>query len=423
MNKIPVAPPTAPGCDDTDANSLSVQQALAQIDALITPLTETLTLGLTDALHHVLAETVISPLNVPSYRNSAMDGYAVRSDDLPSSGEQSLQVVATVFAGVPYKGEVRPGECVRIMTGAKVPDDADTVIMQEHVQRNGDTLIIASGNREGQNIRLPGEDVAQGDEVLFPGKWLGPAELGLLASLGIAEVTVKRRLKVAFFSTGDELRPPGSTLSEGQIYDSNRYSIYAMLHDLHVEIIDLGVIPDDRAAVEAAFHQAASLADAIVTSGGVSVGDADYVKETLDKLGEVNFWKIAMKPGKPLAFGKIAKAFFFGLPGNPVSVMATFYQFAQPALRRLMGQDKVAPIIIKVPCSEVLKKRPGRTDFQRGILEYDAQGQLRVRSVGMQASHIMSGMSQANCFIILAADSGNVAAGDLVDVQPFEGLM
>ena len=422
MSKIPVSPAT-PNCDNTDPHSLSVQQALAQIDALITPLADTCSLGLTDALHHVLAEAVISPLNVPSYRNSAMDGYAVRSGDLPSSGEQSLEVVGTVFAGSPFNGQVGAGQCVRIMTGAKVPDDTDTVIMQEHVQRNADTLTVGSGHRGGQNIRQPGEDIAQGDEVLLPGKWLGPAELGLLASLGIPEVMVKRRLKVAFFSTGDELRPVGSTLGEGQIYDSNRYSIYGMLRDLHVDIIDLGVIPDDRDAVEAAFQKAAGMADAVITSGGVSVGDADYVKETLDKLGTVNFWKINMKPGKPLAFGKIARAFFFGLPGNPVSVMATFYQFAQPALRRLMGQDSVAPIIIKVACKEMLKKRPGRTDFQRGVLEYDAQGELQVRSVGMQASHIMSGMSQANCFIILPAESGNVEAGSLVDVQPFEGLM
>ena len=421
MNKsIPVTPPA---CDDVPPGTLTVKQALTQIENLITPIEETITLGLTDALQHVLAETVISPINVPPHRNSAMDGYAVQGSDLAENTTIKLKIVGTAFAGNPYNGEVRQGECIRIMTGAQLPQGTDTVVMQEHVERRDNTLILGPGHCHGQNVRHPGEDIAKGDEVLHTGCLLRAAELGLLASLGIPRVRVKRKLKVAFFSTGDELRPVGETLAEGQIYDSNRYTIFAMLKGLDVEIIDLGVIPDDPHAVETAFNEAADLADAVITSGGVSVGDADYVKDTLDKLGKVDFWKIAMKPGKPLAFGEIKQAFFFGLPGNPVSVMATFYQFVQPALRRLMGQKDSTPVLIKLPCSETLKKRPGRTDFQRGIMEYDAEGNLTVRSVGMQASHILSGMSRANCFIILPRESGDVVAGSLVEVQPFDGLM
>ncbi len=417
---IPVSPSC---CDETDPNSLTVEQALAKIDELISPVDETLNVGLQDALHAVLAEDVISPINVPPYRNSAMDGYAVRSEDLPTDDTASLRVVGTSWAGTPFEGKVKAGECIRIMTGAKMPDGADTVIMQEHVQREGDTLTLGTGHCAGQNVRHAGEDIARGKPVLQAGKHIGPAELGLLASLGVPTVTVKRKLKVAFFSTGDELRPVGEVLEEGQIYDSNRYSLFGMLKELDVEIIDLGVIPDDRQAVEDAFDRAAELADAVITSGGVSVGDADFVKETLDRLGTVNFWKIAMKPGKPLAFGKIREAFFFGLPGNPVSVMSTFYLFTQPALQRLMGQDKVGTLSLKVPCSEALKKRPGRTDYQRGILQRDERGNMTVRSVGKQASHILSGMSQANCFIVLPRESGNIEAGSLVEVMPFRGLM
>lgn len=416
-------PVSSPGCDDVPPGTLTVEDALAKIEDLITPIEETTSLGLTDALQHVLAEVITSPINVPPYRNSAMDGYAVQGADVANVDKVELKIIGTAFAGEPFQGQVEPGECIRIMTGAQVPTGADTVIMQEHVERRDNTIIVGAGHCPGQNVRHAGEDIAKGAIVLERGSLLRAAELGLLASLGIPTVTVKRKLKVAFFSTGDELRPVGEPLQEGQIYDSNRYTIYAMLAGLAVDIIDLGVIPDDRRAVEDAFKEAAELADAVITSGGVSVGDADYVKDTLDKLGQVNFWKIAMKPGKPLAFGKIKQAVFFGLPGNPVSVMATFYQFVQPALRRLMGQQQDIPVIIKIPCSELLKKRPGRTDFQRGIMEYDVDGNLTVRSVGMQASHILSGMSRANCFIILPRESGDVEAGTLVEVQPFDGLM
>jgi len=295
MNKsIPVA---TPSCDEVPPGTLSVEQALAQIDALITPIEETITLGLTNTLQYVLAEAVTSPINVPPHRNSAMDGYAVRAEDLSDRDKVELKIIGTAFAGNPFDAPVGKGECIRIMTGAQVPAGADTVIMQEHVECHEDVLSIGPGHQAGQNVRHPGEDIAKGEVVLEPGTLLRAAELGLLASLGIPAIKVKRKLKVAFFSTGDELRPVGEPLAEGQIYDSNRYTIYGMLKGLNVEIIDLGVIRDEPQAVEDAFNEAATVADAVITSGGVSVGDADYVKQTLDKLGQVNFWKIAMKPG------------------------------------------------------------------------------------------------------------------------------
>ena len=415
--------PQQPGCDDHDPNSLTVEQALTRMTDAIRPVEETQSLPLMQALQHTLAEEVRSPINVPPYMNSAMDGYALKGTDLPEKGTRDFTVIGTSWAGTPFAGKVADGECIRIMTGAQMPEGADTVVMQEHTQREGDTLTISSGHKPGQNVRHAGEDIAVNQVVMGPGKYLQAAEIGLLASLGIPQVTVKRRLKVAFFSTGDELRAVGEPLQEGQIYDSNRYTLYGMLKKLDVEITDLGVIRDTREEVEAAFKHASTIADAVITSGGVSVGDADYVKETLEKLGQVNFWKIAMKPGKPLAFGKINQAYFFGLPGNPVSVMATFYQFALPALRRLMGQTDVTPLSFKVPCNNMLKKRPGRVDFQRGILAQDEHGNMIVSAAGMQASHILSGMSKANCFIILPSESGNVEAGTLVEVQPFSGLM
>lgn len=408
---------------DTNTGWLSVEQARERMSNSVAVIDGFERVTIRDGLNRILTEDVISPINVPPYDNSAMDGYAVRSADIPASGQATLQVSGASFAGTPFTGEVKAGEAIRIMTGAKVPAETDCVIMQEQVQRDGDIITIESGHTQGQNIRYIGEDIKQAGPALSSGKKIGPVELGLLASLGIPEVSVKRKLRVAFFSTGDELRAVGEPLGDGQIYDSNRYLLFGMLTQLGVELIDMGVIPDDRNQIESAFTTAASLADAVITSGGVSVGEADYVKETLDKLGEINFWKISMKPGKPLAFGKVNNAVFFGLPGNPVSVIATFYQFALPTLRRMLGQTDIEPVIVKVACKTLLKKRPGRTDFQRGILSRNENGELMVDGSGMQASHILSGMSKANCFIILPQDSGNVEAGTLVDVQPFEGLI
>ncbi len=421
MNKtIPVSP-----CDTAQKQSpwLSVDDAIERMTNAVKKIQGTEVVTIRDALNRVLAKEVVSSINVPPYANSAMDGYAVNASDLPSAGETTLKLVGKSFAGIPFAGEVKSGECVRIMTGAQIANGTDTVIMQEQVEANDDQITIKPGHCKNENVRHIGEDIKDGDTVLSVGQHLTPAELGVLASLGVAEVTVYKQLRVAFFSTGDELRNVDQELEQGQIYDSNRYTLFGMLKNLGVELIDMGIIPDDRQAIENAFIQASQKADAVMTSGGVSVGEADFVKDTLDKLGKVDFWKIAMKPGKPLAFGFVNDAVFFGLPGNPVSVMATYYQFALPTLKTMMGLKATKATVVKVPCKTDLRKAPGRTDFQRGILQSNEKGELVVESIGMQASHVLSGMSKANCFIILPQDWGNVAAGTLVDVQPFRGLM
>jgi molybdopterin molybdotransferase len=406
---------------DNSSNFLTVEQALVRIERDLQAIAGFEQLAIRSALNRILAEDVHSKMAVPPHNNSAMDGYAVRSADLDTRSD--FKLVGTSWAGKPYNDSVNAGECIRIFTGAVIPSDCDCVIMQEDVKVNADRIHIETGHKAGQNIRLAGEDIQIGDIVLKAGKYLLPADIGLLASLGIPELKVKRRLRVAFFSTGDELCSLGEIPEAGQIYDSNRYTLYAMLTNLNIEFIDMGVIADQPEAIEAAFIEAANSNDAIITSGGVSVGDADYVTDCLDRVGKINFWKIAMKPGKPLAFGTVKNAVFFGLPGNPVSVMATFYQFVQPALHIMMGQTKQPSIRFTVPCLTGLKKHPGRVDFQRGILETDEQGQLVVRSTGQQGSGILSSMSQANCFIILPKDSGNVAAGEEVVVEPFDGLI
>lgn len=404
---------------DHDPNALTFEEALRRIAETITPVDGFEQLALRAALDCVLYEDVVSPFNVPGQANSAMDGYAVRAEDLPTEGERELTVIGTVLAGHPFADIVGAGQAVRIMTGAVTPPGADTVIKQEQTTARGDQVVIGAGHKRGANVRLPGEDIRQGAVVLARGRRLVPADLGLLASLGVPEVKVFRRPRVAFFSTGDELRSLGQTLSEGQIYDSNRYTLHAMLTRLGLEVIDMGVVPDDRDAIRDAFRTGAASADVLITSGGVSVGEADFVKEILQALGQVNFWKLAMKPGKPLAFGHLGETVFFGLPGNPVSVMATFYQVVQPSLKRLAGEHAAERLRLRVPCAENLKKAPGRLDFQRGILGRDEAGQLVVRGAGLQGSHVLSGMSRANCFIVLPADSGSVAAGDLVEVEPF----
>ncbi|HVS27465.1 MAG TPA: gephyrin-like molybdotransferase Glp [Burkholderiales bacterium] len=410
--------------DDYDPNSMAVAKAREFIQAYLNPITGTEKVNIRAALGRVLAEDIISPFNVPAHVNSAMDGYAVRFKDLNASGETVLRLAGIAFAGKPYTGKVSEKECVRIMTGAVLPQGTDTVIMQEHARAQGHDIRFDAGHKQGQNIRQAGEDLAIGQVVLKTGKHIRPAELGLIASLGIAEITVHRRLRVAFFSTGDELRSIGSLLEEGQIYDSNRYTIYGMLRRLGAEVLDMGVVKDDPASLERALSEAAATADVVITSGGVSVGEADYIKELLSRLGEVVFWKIAMKPGRPLAYGKIGQAHFFGLPGNPVSVMVTFYQFVREALLILMGRkDDYAIPTLKATCVSALKKAPGRTEFQRGILSRDTNGTWSVRVTGEQGSGILRSMSEANCFIILPESQGNVAPGTLVEVQVLNGLV
>ena len=424
MNE-PVTPGHALSCaDDYDPNSMPVEKAREVIARFLSPVTAIERVHVRAALARVLAEDVVSPLDVPARDNSAMDGYAVRYADLRSDGEVRLAVAGSAFAGAPFKGSVAAGQAVRIMTGGVVPSGADTIVMQEHVKTDGAAIIVGKGHRQGQNLRKAGEDLAAGQVALKRGLALRPADIGLISSLGIGEASVYRKLRVAFFSTGDELVSIGAQPAEGQIYDSNRYTLYGMLTRLNCEVLDMGVVRDDPAPLERAFRDAAAAADVVITSGGVSVGEADFVKDLLERLGEVVFWKIAMKPGRPLAYGKVGGAHFFGLPGNPVSVMVTFYQFVRDALLRLSGRDPVPPVpALKVPCVSTLKKVPGRTEFQRGILERDAHGTWCVRVTGEQGSGILRSMSEANCFIILPTDQGNVAPGALVDVQVLEGIV
>ncbi|MGW8247824.1 MAG: molybdopterin molybdotransferase MoeA [Acidiferrobacterales bacterium] len=404
--------------------ALSVSQAQEFILNHCAPVNGTESLALRTALERVLAEDVLSPVNVPAHTNSAMDGYALRAADLSEQGITKLRLVGTTLAGHPFDGKIHHGECVRVMTGSPIPDGSDTVVMQEHVEAQADTIRITTNPAPGENVRNAGEDLEQGAVVLESGTRIRPPSLGLLASVGRAEVRVYRRPRVAFFSTGDELRSVGQVLEPGQIYDSNRYTLYGMLQRLGVEILDMGVVGDSRESIESAFQEAATTADAVITSGGVSVGDADFVKETLQKLGEVGFWQIAMKPGRPLAFGHINDALFFGLPGNPVSVMVTFYQFVAPALRKLMGENNIqAAPFIRVPCMTPLRKRPGRTEYQRAMLETSENGELVVRTTGSQGSGILHSMSRANCFVVLDRDSGDIDAGTSVNVQPFFGIM
>lgn len=412
-----------PSCaDPQDQQSLSVEQAQAHINALLSPVTSWQKLALREALGHVLHEPVISPLQVPPHNNSAMDGYAIHSSDIQAN-HFTLTQTGIAYAGQPFTGNLAKGECIRIMTGAMMPAECDTVVMQEHVAVDGDSITVHGEQSPGQNVRMAGEDIEQGDAVLPEGHRITPADMGLIASLGIAEVITKRRLRVAFFSTGDELRSIGEQLEAGQIYDSNRYTLYGMLKRLNVEVLDMGVVPDEKSALKAALQQAAKEADVVITSGGVSVGDADYVKEMLAELGEVNFWKIAMKPGRPLAFGKINNALFFGLPGNPVSVMVTFYQFVQPALNKMAGENIQPSPMMQVQTESKIRKRPGRFEFQRGILFENEQGELKVRTTGQQGSGILRSMSVANCFILLDEECDGIEAGTTVTVQPFAGLV
>ena len=414
--------------DDYDPNSMSVERAREFIARFLVPIGQTQRLTIRAALGHVLAEDVISPFDVPLADNSAMDGYALRHADVDGRDATALRVVGTAFAGRGHDGPVGAGECIRIMTGGVVPQGLDAVVPIEHTRladpADRDRVIFGAGIRRAQNVRYAGEDIRRGAAVLRRGQWLRPAEIGLLASLGIGEVTVFRRLRVAFFSTGDELVSIGEPLGEGQVYDSNRYTIHGMLTRLGVELIDMGVVRDDPARLEARFAEAAACADVVITSGGVSVGEADFIKQMLDRMGEVVFWKIAMKPGRPLAYGRIGGAHFFGLPGNPVSVMVTFYQFVREPLLRLMGRDPL-PLLPTFPavCTAPLRKAPGRTEFQRGILAPASGGGWSVRPTGEQGSGILSSMSQANCFILLPEAQGNVAAGSTVEVQMFEGLV
>ena len=411
-----------------DANALPMAQAREFLDRLVPRVQETRTVSLHDALGHVLARDVVSHINVPPKDNSAMDGYALRGAELYTDAPASFTVCGKAFAGQPFEGEVIAGQCLRIMTGAVMPAGCDTVVPQEFVQvADGLVTVPAGVVRIGDNRRLAGEDLAKGEVALQAGRVISPADLGLLASLGQAEVEVFRPLRVAFFSTGNELRSVGEALDAGCVYDSNRYTLWAMLKRLGVQVLDLGVIPDEPVALAKAFRHAAENADAIITSGGVSVGEADHTKQVMAQVGDVLFWTVGMRPGRPMAIGRIQRAaghaILFGLPGNPVAVMVTFYALVRDALLAMSGASAQPLPMMRVAAAQAIRKKPGRTEYQRGVVSVNAQGQQTVRITGAQGSGILRSMSEANGLIVLHHDQGAVAAGDLVDVMPFYGLM
>ena len=425
----PLTLATVASCLDAyDPDALSVRDAQRIIGHYITPIQSAEKVTLRSALDRVLAQDVISPINVPAYDNSAMDGYALRGADLPQDGSVTLDVIGIVYAGRPTALSCVPGQCVRLMTGGAMPDGCDPVLPQELAAAIGDgSVTIAAGVlRAGDNRRFKGEDLAEGGVAIARGKVVRPADLGLIASLGLAEVAVQRRLRVAFFSTGDELRSVGETLDTGCVYDSNRYTLFGMLQRLGCDVIDMGIVKDDTVALEAALRSGCENADAIITSGGVSDGAADYTRAMMARLGDVAFWKLNMRPGRPLAFGKISSngrsAWLFGLPGNPVAVMVSFYFFARAALLHMMGANAPLPLL-RARAQAGIRKRAGRSEFQRGILSTGEDGQPQVRLTGAQGSGILRSMSEANCMVVLRDDQGNVAEGDLVDVLPFEGLL
>lgn len=407
-------------CNTSDL--LSLEQALTKMLSQVTPLQATEIVPLTDAAGRITASAINSPIAVPPFANSAMDGYAVRCNEL-SSGVP-LPVAGKAFAGAPFKEAWPANTCVRIMTGAPIPVGADAVIMQEQAVVSEQGITFTGSAQLGQNIRLAGEDIEQGAAVFPAGVKLGAAQLPLLASLGIADVAVFRTLKVAIFSTGDELQAIGQPLGEGQIYDTNRFAVHLMLQQLGCQIIDLGVIRDDQQALRNAFEQADGVADLVISSGGVSVGEADYTKQMLEELGNIGFWKLAIKPGKPFAFGQLDHAWFCGLPGNPVSAALTFYQLVQPLIAKLSGHSEWhPPVRLKAKAVTKLKKSPGRLDFQRGIFSTNASGELEVRTTGHQGSHIFSSFSQGNCFIVLERERGSVAVGETVEIELFNALL
>jgi molybdopterin molybdotransferase len=423
---------TAPPAPDP----LPIDAARAIIRGALAPVAAVERVALRAALDRVLAEDVVSPIDVPAHDNAAMDGYAFDGAALSErAGNEPLKLVVAgqARAGHPFGQTCGAGECVRIMTGAPMPAGCDTVLPQERVTRIGAEITFDAARLEhGANCRRAGEDLARGQPALTAGRILRAADLGLLASLGVAELTVRRRLRVAFFSTGDELRSIGEPLEAGCVYDSNRYTLHAMLSRLNVDAIDLGVVRDNPEALEAALRIAAASADVVLTSGGVSVGDADFTARMTATFGDVAFWQLAMRPGRPLAFGRLwpeerganeRSALFFGLPGNPVAVMVTFYQLVREALLAMSGANADGPLQLPAVTRVPIDKRAGRTEFLRGIATRDASGQWSVAPTRSQGSGVLSSMSEANCFIVLAHDRSSVAAGEPVDIMPFDGLI
>ncbi len=410
--------PGKPGCGGGHGSaSLTVEAAIVYLRETLQPVAGSEWVAVRSALGRVLAADVTATTDVPSAANSAMDGYALRGAD---HDRNPLLQVGSAFAGHRFDAAIGAGECVRIMTGGVLPEGADTVVMQEACRADGNRVHVERWPQPGDNVRAAGEDLRCGAVVLPAGRRLHPADLGVAAAGGRIELPVRRRLRAAFLSTGDELRPVGEPLQPGEVYDSNRYTLYGMLAPFEADILDLGVIPDNPERLAAALRGAAAGADVVVTSGGVSVGEADYVLRVLEAVGEVGFWTVALKPGRPLAFGRIGNAAFFGLPGNPVSAAVTFSQIVTPALRHLAGEPPTPPLRLPVRCATALRKKPGRMEFQRGRPGYAADGTLEVGKVGPQGSGILSSMSAANCFIVLPLESEGVSAGEWVTVEPFQ---
>jgi molybdopterin molybdotransferase len=439
------SPPLSPNAPHLISTGLTVEETRTAISSLVDQLlasgavAETESVSLDQGLNRILASDVLSPIDVPAADNSAMDGFAFWGAEISSAPLTQLVVAGTVFAGTPFTGSLAVGQCLKIMTGALMPAQCDTVIPQEMTQKlpiEADGLeriqFESKAVSSGENRRLRGEDLAQGSVAIAAGRILRPSDLGLAASLGINVLTVRRKLRVAILSSGNELRPLGALLDSGSIYDSNRYSLMGLLNRLGLDVLDCGIIQDDPIALKTAFSQAASTADVIISSGGVSVGEADFTKQVMQELGDIGFWKIAMRPGRPMAFGTLKpvpnqqlprSTLFFGLPGNPVAVMVTFYQFVQSALLQLSGATQLRPPLTQAIASAAIRKKPGRTEYQRGILEIAPDGRAQVRVTGSQGAGILRSMSEANCFIVLDHEQGNVTAGELVNVVLFEGLL
>lgn len=406
--------PDPPDCTPA---SLGFEAALAQVLDTLAPLPGSEQVPLDQALGRVLAEPLLASMDLQPWPNSAMDGYAFAAADLDLAGGDGLLLVGTSLAGHPFSGTLTDGQCLRILTGAILPAGADTIVMQEQVIVDGARVRLTAAVRPGANVRAPGEDVRAGEVVLPAGSRLGPPQIALAAALGQEHLIVTRRPRIALFTSGDELTPVGQPLAAGAIYDSNRYLLRALLQEMGVSVVDLGIVADDPDAVRAAFAAARAQADVVISSGGVSVGDADYVREVFSEFGDIHFWRIDMKPGRPLAFGRLGETWFFGLPGNPVSTAVTFLEFVRPALRLLEGEPARPPLRLELPLLEALHKAPGRLDFQRGVLARDAAGRLGVRSAGHQGSHVMSSLAAADCLMVLPAAAGDLPAGSLVEVE------
>ena len=430
-----------------DPQALSADDVLVFLSKLVTPVTDTIELPLFEALGRVLAADVVSPFDVPPHDNSAMDGYAFTGAQLSADSALELAVVGTALAGKAWQGHVAEGQCIKIMTGAIMPPGLDTVVPQEFITAQGASISVAPQLLQpGDNRRLRGEDLAEGTPALLKGEPITPARLGLAASLGLKTLTCMRPLRVAYFSTGDEILSLGESPREGAVYDSNRYTVFGLLTRMGCEVIDMGVVRDDPALLEAAFISAAEKADAIITSGGVSVGEADYTKAMMKKLGDVAFWRIAMRPGRPMAVGRILLtesasspmdacgssyannsnsngAILFGLPGNPVAVMVTFLAFVRPALLQMMGARQSAQPLLMARSTEAIRKKPGRTEYQRGWVSSAPDGTLQVKTTGSQGSGVLRSMAEANGLMVLHHSQGNIAPGDEVDVLMFDGAI